>query len=325
MLHAAPAARTLATLAWMVRHRRAAIAAALIAAAMCVGPGPRAQPAVFRVVLLGTGTPAPSLARLGPSTLVEAGVEKLIFDVGRNVYVRLNQAGIAFPDITGLLLTHLHSDHVSGLPDLWLTGRFAGKPRATNLEVWGPAGTQRMLAHLIEAYQFDLTSRKHLPPSQGSLVSHEIVEGTVFSRNGVTVSAFLVDHGGVAPAFGYRIDYGGRSVVLSGDTRLSPHLIEKSVGVDLIVHEVAAVATAASTPDTERIMGLHLTPEEAGTVFSKVRPKLAVYSHIVTFGVPDDELISRTRSTYAGPLVVGADLMSFDIGDVVSTRSAIPK
>ena len=68
-------------------------------------------------------------------------------------------------------------------------------------------------------------------------------------------------------------------------------------------------------------MGLHLTPEEAGTVFSKVRPKLAVYSHIVAFGVADDELISRTRSTYAGPLVVGADLMSFDIGDVVTTRS----
>ena len=113
--------------------------------------------------------------------------------------------------------------------------------------------------------------------------------------------------------------------MLSGDTRLSPHLIEKSVGVDLIVHEVAAVATAASTPDTQRIMGLHLTPEEAGTVFAKVRPKLAVYSHILAIGVADDELISRTRSTYAGPLVVGTDLMSFDIGDVVTTRSPIPK
>jgi ribonuclease Z len=256
---------------------------------------------------------------------VEAGAEKLIFDVGRGVYVRLNQLGVPFSDVTGILFTHLHSDHVSGLPDLWLTGRFAGKPRVTNLDVWGPAGTQGMISHLAQAYQFDLTSRKHLPPAQGSLVAHEIAEGTVFSRNGVTVSAFLVDHGGVAPAFGYRIDYGGRSVVLSGDTRFSPHLIEKSVGVDLIVHEVAAVAATASTPDTQRIMGLHLTPEEAGTVFDKVRPKLAVYAHILTFGVADDQLISRTRSTYSGPLVVGTDLMSFDIGDVVTTRSPIPK
>jgi ribonuclease Z len=312
-------------LAWVLRHRRAAVAAALIAGAMCVGPGPQAQQTVFRVVLLGTGTPAPSLDRLGPSTLVEAGVEKLIFDVGRGVYVRLNQLGVAFPDITGILFTHLHSDHVSGLPDLWLTGRFAGKPRVTSLDVWGPTGTQGMISHLVQAYQFDLTSRKHLAPAQGSLVAHEIAEGTVFSRNGVTVSAFLVDHGGVAPAFGYRIDYGGRSVVLSGDTRFSPHLIEKSVGVDLIVHEVAAVAAAASTADTQRIMGLHLTPEEAGTVFAKVRPKLAVYSHILTFGVAADELISRTRSTYSGPLVVGTDLMAFDIGITVTTRSPSAK
>ena len=125
---------------------------------------------MLRVVLLGTGTPAPSPVRLGASTLVEAGVEKVIFDVGRGVYVRLNQVGIAFPAITGLLFTHLHSDHVSGLPDLWLTGRFAGKPRTTNLDVWGPVGTRGMIAHLIEAYQFDLTSRKHLPPAQGSLL-----------------------------------------------------------------------------------------------------------------------------------------------------------
>ena len=191
----------------------------------------------------------------------------------------------------------------------------------TSLDVWGPTGTQGMISHLAQAYQFDLTSRKHLAPAQGSLVAHEIAEGTLFSRNGVTVSAFLVDHGGVAPAFGYRINYGGRSVVLSGDTRFSPHLIEKSVGVDLIVHEVAAVAAAASTADTQRIMGLHLTPEEAGTVFAKVRPKLAVYSHILTFGVGADELISRTRSTYSGPLVVGTDLMAFDIGNTVTTRS----
>ena len=88
----------------MVRRRRAAVAAALIAAAMCLGPVPQAQPAVFRVVLLGTGTPAPSLARLGPSTLVEAGVEKLIFDVGRGVYIRLNQVGIAFPDASAYRL-----------------------------------------------------------------------------------------------------------------------------------------------------------------------------------------------------------------------------
>jgi ribonuclease Z len=229
--------------------------------------------------------------------------------------------GIPVPAITGILFTHLHSDHVSGLPDLWLTGRFAGRPRTSDLDVWGPVGTQNMVSHLVQAYQFDLTARKSLPPTQAALVAHEIEEGSVFTRNGVTVAAFLVDHGGVAPAFGYRIDYAGLSVVLSGDTRLSAHLIEKSVGVDLLVHEVGAVAPAAATPDTERIMSLHITPEEAGTVFSKVKPKMAVYSHILTFGVSDEELVARTRKTYAGPLVVGTDLMSFQIADTITTKA----
>jgi len=298
--------------------RRALVTAAICGATMWFSESLAAQQATFRVVLLGTGTPAPSIQRLGPSILVEAGVEKLVFDVGRDVYIRLNQIGVAFPDITGILFTHLHSDHVSGLPDLWLTGRFAGKPRATNIDVWGPAGTAHMLSHVAQAYEFDREVRKPIPPTQAALVAHEITEGPVFTRNGVTVSSFLVDHGSVAPAFGFRVDFDGRSVVLSGDTRLSAHLIEKSAGADLLIHEVAAVASAASTPDTDRIMALHLTPEEAGTVFSKVKPKLAVYSHVVTFGVSDDELVSRTRKTYAGPLLVGADLMAFDIGATVT-------
>lgn len=95
-----------------------ALAAAVLAATVWLGPHPAAEPAPFRVVLLGTGTPAPSIERLGPSILVEAGVEKLIFDVGRGVYVRLSQLGIPVSALTGILFTHLHSDHVSGLPDL---------------------------------------------------------------------------------------------------------------------------------------------------------------------------------------------------------------
>ena len=141
----------------------------------------RAQATVFRVVLLGTGSPTPSLDRLGPSILVEAGAEMLIFDVGRSVFVRLNQLGIAFRDLSGILFTHLHSDHVSGLPDLWLTGRFAGRPPERNLDVWGPSGTKSMVANLALAYQFDLTARQHLPPTQGALVAHDISEGPVFN------------------------------------------------------------------------------------------------------------------------------------------------
>jgi ribonuclease Z len=299
------------------RPRTWAAAFAVVVAAGLFQPT-RAQAPVFRVVLLGTGTPAPLTDRLGPSILVEAGVEKLIVDVGRDVVIRLNQIGIPFSDLTGILFTHLHADHVSGLPDLWLTGRFTGQGRPASLDVWGPAGTQNMISHLAQAYQFDLSVRPRLTPAQGALVPHEIDDGAVFSRNGVAVSAFTVDH--VPPSLGYRIDYGGHSVVLSGDTRVSPRLVEKSAGVDLLVHEVAATAPASQTADTARIMSLHVSPEEAGTIFSKVRPKLAVYSHIVTFGVSDDDLVARTRTTYSGPLVVGTDLMAFDIADAVTMK-----
>lgn len=275
---------------------------------------------LFRVVLLGTGTPMPSPERLGPGTLVEAGVEKLIVDVGRGVVVRLEQRRIPYAAITGILLTHLHSDHVSGLPDLWLTGRFGAgrRPRETAVEVWGPPGTDSMVTHLTKAFEFDLGIRKALKPSQGLLTSHEIREGRVFARNGVTVSAFLVNHGNVAPALGYRIEFGGRSVVLSGDTKYSEQLIEKSAKADLLIYEVFAAAASAMNPDVTRALGLHISPEEAGTVFTKARPKLAVYSHIVAIGVSDDELVARTRKTYAGPLVVGTDLMSFDVADTVT-------
>jgi ribonuclease Z len=258
---------------------------------------------------------------LGPSTLIEAGDEKLVFDVGRDVIIRLDQVGIPYAALSGILLTHLHSDHVSGLPDLWLTGRFgpAGKPvREAALDVWGPIGTDSMVSHLAEAYAFDLGARPRLTPPQGVLTSHEIGEGIVFSRNGVTVSAFLVAHGNAAPAFGYRIDFGGRRIVLSGDTTFNERLIENSAGADVLIYDVAAAAESVVRPDIARALSVHISPEEAGTVFTRVRPKLAVYSHIVTFGVSEDELLTRTRKTYAGAVVVGADLMSVDVGEAVS-------
>jgi ribonuclease Z len=298
------------------------LATAVAVASLLLAPvATQAQNGLFRVVLLGTGTPVPSVARLGPSTLVEAGVEKLVFDVGRDVIIRLDQMGISYAALSGIVLTHLHSDHVSGLPDLWLTGRFgpAGKAvREGSLEVWGPVGTDSMVSHLAEAYKFDLGARPRLAPPQGVMISHEIGEGTVFSRNGVTVSAFLVTHANAAPAFGYRIDFGGRRIVLSGDTTFNDRLIENSAGADVLIYEVAAAAESVLRPDIARALSVHISPEEAGTVFARVRPKLAVYSHILTFGVSDDELLTRTRKTYSGSLVVGADLMSVDVGKTVT-------
>jgi ribonuclease Z len=282
-------------------------------------PLPRGE---IRVTLLGTGTPRPVMDRFGPSILVEAGDEKLVFDAGRGAMQRLLQLDVQYTDITGVLLTHLHSDHTVGLPDLWLTGWLISR-RATPTPLWGPTGTTRMARALESAYAFDRDIRVRddkVPAAGGHLDAHDIGERLVFDRNGVKVTSFLVDHGMVRPALGYRVDAGGRSVVLSGDTRYSPNLIAHAKGVDLLIHEVGG----ASAQELQRsalsrsIIAHHTPPEKAALVFNEVRPKLAVFSHIVMRGAPVSEAMRITRLTYSGPLELGEDLMRFHVGDSVT-------
>ena len=284
-----------------------------------------AQAQRFRVTLLGTGAPRPSMERFGPGTLVEAGTEKLLFDAGRGVLQRLSQCKIALKEVRALFLTHLHSDHVVGLPDLWLTSWLIGQPEVP-LRVSGPMGTKALMAHLEQAYQFDIRIRLYddRPPPQGIVVlAEEITEGVVYERSGVKVTAFEVDHSPIEPAFGYRIDYAERSVVLSGDTRFSENLIRCAQGVDVLVHEVIAAdlqrARYQTNPEqAERIIAHHTTPEQAGEVFMRVQPKLAVYSHIIPAAATAKDMLPLTRKSYAGPLEVGEDLMVIDVGDTVT-------
>lgn len=282
----------------------------------------------LRVMLLGTGTPDVSMQRFGPSILVQAGDEKFLFDCGRGAVLRLSQLHIPLNEVNRLFVTHLHSDHTVGIPDLWLTGWIFD--RKEPFYVWGPAGTRSMISHLEKAYTFDIHIRRDVDekfPGRGvTVVARDIRQGVVYESNGVKITAFDVNHGPVKPALGYRIDSGGHSVVLSGDTRPSENLIRFAKGTDLLVHEVYYVdeKTLRSSPEERIIVRHHSTPEQAGDVFSRVQPKLALYSHIGRRDVAAAKLIELTRKTYRGPLEVGEDLMTVEVGEKVEVRRLNP-
>ena len=240
-------------------------------------------------------------------------------------------------DVSAVFLTHFHSDHVNGLADLWLTGwlaPFGG--RTTPFQVYGPTGTQEMMTHLEAAHQADIRIRiadERLPPSGIAVSAHDVTGGVIYESGGVRVTVFDVDHGdAIKPAVGYRVDYQGRSVVISGDTRYSANLVEHATGSDVVIHEVMAVPEQrlVQSEVIRRIMNHHTSPEDVGRVFTESGARLAVYSHVIVAGYADSEsglseLIRRTRTTYAGELEVGRDLMTIDVSDTLSVRQRTPE
>lgn len=286
----------------------------------------------MRVTLLGTGSPVPSLERYGNSTLVQANGLDLVFDAGRGVAVRLTQAGVPMGNVDGVFITHFHSDHINGLSDLWMSGyvpAFGG--REGTFDIYGPVGTRHLGEGMQDTYRMDAEVRiadNEVDPATVGIRPFEFEEdGVVFDRDGVTVTMFTVQHdpaNAIEPAVGYRVDYAGKSVLISGDTVPTENVLVYGEGVDVLVHEVADFEDPAALPS---VSAHHTTPQQAGEIFAQTQPKMAVYSHIVNGipgrvpGISDEMLIERTRENYDGPLTVGSDLMSFLIsGDEVEVE-----
>ncbi|MBT5221063.1 MAG: MBL fold metallo-hydrolase [Woeseia sp.] len=291
----------------------------------------------IKLTFLGTGAPRPSHDRYGPSILVEAGDYTVMVDAGPGMRERLFQAG-GFEMLTKvdhLLITHLHFDHTISAPGLWLTGWLFG--RKVPMNVYGPEGTAAMMKNFETAYDWDIRYRKAVGVhAEGSeLLATDLEPGVFFDEGGLKITAFDVEHlpidtetgqllGLEGATLGYRIDYGGRSVLFSGDTNTSPasEIIKMGKGVDVLIHEtqIPAPGDSAEAKLANVSLSVHSTPAQVAYVFNQTRPRLGVYSHIIPPEVSSDTLLGMTD--YDGEMIVAEDLMTLTIGDEIARGRA---
>jgi ribonuclease Z len=278
----------------------------------------------LRVHLIGTGGPELTPDRAGISTLIDVNGRKFLIDAGRGALQNIYLSRIHPNEVTRIFLTHLHSDHIEGLPSLWITPWFMFA-RKQKLEVWGPPGTARMIEGMRLMFEHDIERRSNPVFKREDLDVKvtEISEGVVYDEDGVKVTAFPVEHFDGNPAFGYRLDAGNRSVLLSGDTTYSDNVVKYGSRVDLMVHNVVAFSEAMlRAGEMKAVLDKLTTPEQAAQVFMKAAPRLAVFSHIVkkelTGAAGDAVVIERTRRAgYSGPLQMGLDRMTIEVGDEI--------
>jgi ribonuclease Z len=261
-----------------------------------------AAPNQISVLLCGTGSPLPDKSRGGPCTLVAVGNKYYLVDAGIDAARNLRQWQIPFQNIKAILLTHFHSDHIGELGEMRLQTWVSG--RKTPLAVYGPPGVEQVVAGFNEAYALDAKYRtahhgsKMLPPDAVDMVARPVAfsgtAGVVLKQDGLTITAIRVHHDPAKPAYGYRFDFGGRSIVVSGDTAPDEDLARAAKGTDVLVHEglapemvgdighaLAAVGQWRAAKIMHDIPPYHTSPVEAARIANEAGAKLLVFTHLI--------------------------------------------
>jgi ribonuclease Z len=298
----------------------------------------RGLPDGLHVILCGTGSPLPDPSRAGPCTMVIAGRHIFVVDAGEGGARNMLLMGLPTGRIERLFLTHFHSDHIDGMGPMLLL-RWSGKPNTSPLPVAGPPGVEQVVAGFNTAYALDNGYRTAhhgpaiMPPGGAGAVAMPFAIGsgaqTVLEGDGVRVTAFAVNHGPVRPAVGYRFDYKGRSVVLSGDTAPSTVMIAAAKGADLLVHEALQPALVRRLTDalaakgvnntaqiTRDIVNYHTTPEQAADAARAAGVKQLVLNHIVPpmpFRFAYPAFLGDAAGHFSRPITVGEDGMIFTL------------
>jgi ribonuclease BN (tRNA processing enzyme) len=294
------------------------------AAALAAAPlAARAEPAKSRLILLGTGGgPSPKANRSAPANAVVVNGATYIVDCGNGVARQMVLAGLQPSSLKAVFITHQHSDHNADYGNLLLLSWAANL--ATKVDTYGPPPLAEMTRLFLQMDEYDIKTRmadEGRPDLRRLIAVHEIAgPGPVMADANVKVSAALVDHGAVKPAFAYRFDCPDRSIVFSGDTRPSPNLVALAKGADVLVHEVMympaleRVVAGESNAKTlrEHLLSAHTSAEDVGRIATEAGVKTLVLNHFVPGGlpaIPDQTWLDAVRPHFAGRIVVGRDLM----------------
>jgi ribonuclease BN (tRNA processing enzyme) len=282
-----------------------------------------------RVVMLGTGTPRPDPDRSGPATVIISNDTPYLIDFGAGVIRRATAAyangvtalGYAAVNIKTVFLTHLHSDHTIGYPDLIFTPWTMG--RCEPLRVYGPNGIKAMTEHVLQAWEVDIDVRtngisQHSPAGCG-VIAHEIAPGVIYRDRNVVVTAFPARHEDVVDSFSFRFDTPDRVIVVSGDTTPTQELIEHSRNCDILVHEAYSMESYQRVAPRwqEYRRRAHTSSRELAEIANTAKPGLLVLYHRSNpGGTPGsmeiaDALLEEIQQRYKGKVVVGHDLDVF--------------
>ena len=277
-----------------------------------------------QVVVLGTGTPVPDPLRAGAGVAVIHKGQAYLFDAGDGVVSRAIRAHLELgideldpPNIRHIFFTHLHSDHIH---DYSVLASKVWWRRSGRLQAWGPKGLEALTdaMNAMMKVEADLRSRGTpadviSDPGGYRVEAEEITEGVVFTREDLTIEAFTVPHGGIKPAFGYKITTDDKTIVISGDTTYSEVLIEKARNADILVHEVISNKSLANLPESwqEYHRHSHTTADKLAEVARKSRPGVLVLYHILFFGATAEEVLDEVTAGYDGEVVLATDLQVF--------------
>jgi len=299
----------------------------------------------LHVVFCGTGSPVADADRAGPCTAVLAGGHFFLVDTGQSSWRNIALWRLPRAHLDGVLLTHFHSDHIGELGEATVQSWISG--RTGPLAVYGPPGVEQVVDGFRQAYGFDTQYRvahhgvEAMPPDAARAVAHTVLlsapiaPAIVYEQDGLRISAFAVDHAPVAPAYGYRFDYRGRSVVVSGDTKKSENLVRQAQGADVLVSEglasniIGRVSEYARTHNLTRwakltndIIGYHTTPVEAAEEAKAAGVRMLVFTHIVpplqNF-IAKRMFLSGVSDVFQGEALVGKDGMELTLAPDATT------